>query len=90
MDRLLRTYQHVAQKDHWCDNCCSHIQPGEMYEGSVHASKAFGLYVFKVHVYPSCDPPENPDFEDADDNKDKEPASPQNIADIVEDSRNTA
>jgi len=57
MEKILRTYQHVAQETHWCDRCCRHIQPGEIYEGSVYVSKLHGLYTLKIHVEPSCDYP---------------------------------
>jgi len=61
MDRLLRTYEHVAQKDHWCDRCCTYILPGEMYEGMVYTSKKRGIITLKSHKYPACDFPEEPD-----------------------------
>lgn len=56
----LRVYQHVAQKEHWCDRCCTHIQPGDMYEGHVEINRG-RLVVIKYHINPSCDYPEDPE-----------------------------
>jgi hypothetical protein len=61
--RIFRTYRHVAQRRHWCDQCCRHIEPGEYYEGSVQLYKNHRLIVFKTHVEPSCDYPPDPDDE---------------------------
>ena len=57
---LPRSYQCVAQIEHWCDRCCRHIMPGEMYECRIDAwGKNGKLMFFKVHIFPSCDyPPE--------------------------------
>ncbi|MBR9676578.1 hypothetical protein GOV04_00360 [Candidatus Woesearchaeota archaeon] len=51
----------MAQKDHWCDRCCDYIQPGDMYEGMVYASKKWSIITLKFHKYPACDYPEEPD-----------------------------
>ncbi len=61
--RILRTYRHVAQTQHWCDRCCRYIEPGEYYEGSVHLYDNHQLIVFKTHIEPSCDYPPDPDDE---------------------------
>lgn len=61
MERELRTYQRVAYKNHWCDRCCRDIQPGEMYEGRVVLTDNHRLFVWKTHVSPMCEFPEDPD-----------------------------
>ena len=61
--RILRTYRHMAQTEHWCDRCCRYIQPGEYYEGEVQVHKDHGLMVFKVHIEPDCDYPPDPEEE---------------------------
>ena len=61
--KLLRTYEHLAQKNHWCDRCCRYISPGECYEGMVYVTKNNGVLVMKQHVHPPCDPPEDPEEE---------------------------
>lgn len=58
--RELRRYEHMAQKEHWCDRCCTYIRPGEFYEGLVYADKRFGIIVHKFHINPGCDYPEDP------------------------------
>ena len=69
----------MAQKEHWCDVCCRHIEPGEMYKGQVYVSKAHGIYTFKEHTDPSCDYPEDPD-----DEKDREDEDSENLENRVE------
>lgn len=59
--RILRSYQHVAQVQHWCDMCCRYIEPGEYYQGSVQVWGKGRLLVFKVHMFPACDFPPDPD-----------------------------
>ena len=66
MQRLLRTYRHLAHIDHWCDRCCDYIQPGDMYEGMVYASEKFGIITFKYHIDPICDEPKDYDYEEND------------------------
>lgn len=61
--RELRRYEHVADKEHWCDRCCRFIQSGDMYEGMVFADKAQGIVVFKYHINPMCDFPPDPEDE---------------------------
>jgi len=62
--RTLRVYQRMAQTDHWCDNCCSMIEPGEMYQGRVEIFDG-KFMVWKEHVDPKCKPPD--EFHDKDD-----------------------
>lgn len=59
--RILRTYQRVAQREHWCDRCCNCIEPGEYYEGSIQIWGRGRLLVFKVHIFPACDYPPDPE-----------------------------
>ena len=62
----IRTYERVAQKEHWCDNCCKHIHAGEMYRAEVFIQeerKRNRVVVFKYHVNPACEPPKDPDEE---------------------------
>lgn len=61
----LRTYQCVARSLHWCDRCCQQILPGEMYEGFVQIlpNQEHRLIVWKTHIYPSCDLPDDPEEE---------------------------
>lgn len=50
--------------EHWCDCCCTYIQPGEEYEGRVELVRMNGkkkLIVWKEHCNPCCEPPEDPD-----------------------------
>jgi hypothetical protein len=61
--RRLRNYQRVANKEHFCDSCCDYINPGEMYEGQVYLDETRSQHritVYKWHVNPMCDPPEDP------------------------------
>ncbi len=61
---VFRTYRRIAQRQHWCDVCCTYIEAGEFYEGSVHLYDGHRLIVFKKHVEPSCDyPPEPEDYD---------------------------
>jgi len=57
--RRLRTYQHMANKEHWCDHCLNFIQPGEFYEGIVYANNG-RIFVVKNHVDPRYPEPEDP------------------------------
>lgn len=62
-ERLLRSYERMAQTTHWCDRCCRYIEPGDMYEGEVYVNETrreHRLVVFKFHIFPSCDYPEEP------------------------------
>ena len=61
--RILRTYEHVAQIEHWCDYCCRYIMPGELYRGSVELWDNNKLLVFKRHIDPECDFPLDPEEE---------------------------
>lgn len=68
MQRILRSYRRVAQENHFCDCCCRDIWPGEEYEASVEIwkrgdGKRF-LVVWKKHVNPMCDPPEEPIYDE--------------------------
>ena len=61
--RELRRYEHMAQKDHWCDTCCDWIFPGQLYEGLVYADNLHGIVVLKCHIDPRCEPPPDPEEE---------------------------
>jgi len=64
--KKLRRYEYVADKEHWCDRCCSYIRPGEYYEGLVcvdTSRTAKRLIVFKYHIRPGCELPSDPDEE---------------------------
>jgi hypothetical protein len=61
--RYLREYEYIAQKEHFCDTCCSYIMPGEQYRGSVYANKNH-VFVIKAHSNPSCDFPPDPTEKD--------------------------
>ena len=53
----------MAQTYHWCDRCCRHIEPGDVYGGRVEVfeeCKNHRLIVFKFHILPLCDYPEEP------------------------------
>lgn len=67
--KLWETRRHIANIQHWCDNCCSHINPWEMYEKDVLLMQNW-IIEFKKHINPECEPPEDPDFEDYLDNED--------------------
>ncbi len=61
--RELRNYQRIAYQEHFCDRCCDYIRPGDMYEGRVVVHKINEknrLVVWKIHINPSCDYPEEP------------------------------
>lgn len=61
---FLRSYCRVAEKEHWCDRCCTPIYPGEQYEASVHVWKRGKITVFKQHL--DCEiPPEPDDYDDS-------------------------
>ena len=59
--RWLRTYRRIAHEQHWCDICCTHIQPGEEYEGRVEVFRRGCIVVWRSHVNPMCEPPPDPD-----------------------------
>ena len=59
--RLLRTYTRVAHQDHFCDRCCNPIMPGEEYEARVEVTRRGHILVWKNHINPGCDYPEDPD-----------------------------
>jgi len=59
--RILRVYRYMAHREHWCDNCLRYIMPGEFYEGKVVIDERGRLLVFKKHICPECDFPEEPD-----------------------------
>ena len=61
MERELRRYERVAYQSHFCDRCCDYINPGEIYEGRVVITDNHGLLVWKTHVHPICDFPEEPE-----------------------------
>ena len=61
--RPLRSYTSVAHAEHFCNNCCRYIQPGEQYEGIVYATDKHGIIVSKQHINPACDWPDD-EFED--------------------------
>lgn len=63
--RTLRTYTYLAQRFHHCDNCHQPISPGEQYEGSVEIMSNGKLMVWRRHVSPVCEWPEDPVDEDA-------------------------
>jgi hypothetical protein len=60
--RHLRTYEHVAQVDHQCDNCPGIIRPGDFYLGRVFVMSN-GLYLYKEHVDPPCERPYHEDWD---------------------------
>ena len=62
--RALRSYRSMAMVRHWCDNCCSDIFAGSEYEAVVYVTKSRRLVVYKRHINPSCDWPEDPVDED--------------------------
>lgn len=62
--RVLSRSEHRAHVPHWCDNCCSHIQPWEIYEKSVRLLDNNKILEIKNHVDPGCEPPEEPDIPD--------------------------
>ena len=57
--KFLRKYTHIANTQHFCNYCCRYIQSGEQYEGLVYASDKNGIIVFKQHVNPACDGPDD-------------------------------
>lgn len=60
MRRILRTYESIAQRYHWCDRCCSDILPGECYRGSVEIVNG-KFFIMKTHENPGCEYPPDPD-----------------------------
>lgn len=61
MGRELRRYERVACQEHFCDRCCNYIHAGDMYEGRVVVTDNSRLLVWKTHIHPSCDYPEEPE-----------------------------
>lgn len=57
--RILRTYRRMAQMTHFCDRCMELIQPGELYGAYVEV-RAKKLRVFKEHIEPHCEYPDEP------------------------------
>lgn len=70
---VLRTYTHTAQREHWCDNCCNYIVPGQQYEGIVETTGK-GIIVWKKHVNPECEFPPDPEDELVLVKRDKKPS----------------
>lgn len=64
MARILRSYRSIAMKDHWCDRCCNCINPGDQYEAVVHATGTGRIIIWKYHVCPICEWPDDPVDED--------------------------
>ena len=67
--RLLRSYESVAQEEHWCDDCCTYIMPGDFYGGRVMLRperKEERIMVFKHHIYPACPFDPNEEFREHD------------------------
>ncbi|MEK6889522.1 MAG: hypothetical protein AABW80_05455 [Nanoarchaeota archaeon] len=65
--RNLRSYTRVAFQEHWCDRCCNYIQPGDMYKAHVELreeKKKHRIIVWKYHINPGCDFPEDPEDEE--------------------------
>lgn len=61
----LQRSRHLARQNHWCDTCCSDILPGELYERLVLFYKSpKRILVLKQHIFPACEPPEEPDFQE--------------------------
>ena len=58
----LRTYERIARVEHWCDMCCTHIQPGEQYQGDVRVTESHGIIVWKTHINPPCEFPREPEY----------------------------
>lgn len=60
--RHLRSYEHVAHKEHFCDYCGIDIVPGDLYKGLVGVNNGF-LVVIKRHLVPGCPFPLEEEFE---------------------------
>jgi hypothetical protein len=58
--QYLRSYGHMAEKEHWCDKCCDFIHPGESYSAQVFATDNHHIVIIRQHTYPFCEPPEDP------------------------------
>lgn len=69
MGRFLRSYRRIANQQHFCDNCCSYIEPGEEYEARVEVCRLHNgkttVMVWKRHTY-GCEPPPEPDYQEED------------------------
>lgn len=65
---FLERRPYIARVEHWCDRCCQHIMPGEEYERIVELMEHRGnrVVVWRIHSNPSCDEPEDPEWEEAD------------------------
>jgi len=73
--KILRSYERIAEKEHWCDCCCNYIHPGEMYHGEVQLreEKAINrISVFKSHINPCCDFPPDPEEDRDSEREEKE------------------
>lgn len=55
-ERLLRSYEAVAQKDHTCDFCNQIISPGDKYKADVivYPRRNYRIIVWKKHDFPGC------------------------------------
>lgn len=61
--RILRESQHVATREHFCDNCFEYIQPGSLYRRT--ACLIGGkFFVLKEHREPVCERPDDPPDDD--------------------------
>lgn len=47
-----------ARKEHFCDQCCNWILPGETYSRHVWIPRRGSFHVMNEHVKPSCPPNE--------------------------------
>ena len=62
--RAFRSYRSMARVRHWCDYCCTDILPGSEYEAVVYATQKRRLIVYKCHIHPACEWPEDPSDEE--------------------------
>lgn len=60
LQRLLRSYTAMARKEHFCDNCCKMIFPGDFYTARVYTGSVGKIIVMKEHHPLVCFPPEEP------------------------------
>ena len=54
-DRILRTYERTAYKEHSCDYCSERIMPGDRYSRDIMLAKG-KFKVYKMHIFPECPP----------------------------------